>query len=119
MCFPKQNEMKKVLAPPVGSMARDEREKNKTIRQLKAQISHLRKELKLAQSEIALMHTLWEKDIIELAKTQRRENIIKKRQPVCPECGNPTLDITDVGTWRLCRCNACDFFDRKKIDESD
>jgi hypothetical protein len=108
------------LAQRANNMSKDERyrEKNKTIRQLKSQVRQLRKELKLAQSEIALLHTLWEKDLIELARNQRKENIIKKRQPICPDCGNPTLDITEVGIWKLMRCNACDFFDRKQTDDT-
>lgn len=108
------------MAPLANNMSKDDkyREKNKTIRQLKSQVRHLRKELKLAHSELALLHTLWEKDLIELAKNQRKEDINKKRQPICPECGNPTLDITSVGIWNLSRCISCDFFDRKQIDEN-
>lgn len=99
-------------------MSRDERyrEKNKTIKQLKAELRHLRKQLRHAYSEVALLRNLWEKDVLEMAKKERREKIIDKRQPLCPECGNPTLDITNVGIWKLSRCNSCDFFNREKIE---
>jgi len=100
-------------------MARDDREKNKTIRKLRGQVRQLRKELRLAQSEISLLHTLWEKDVIDMAKNKRREDINKKRHPLCPECGNPTLDVTMVGIWKLMRCNACDFFNREQQEEEE
>jgi len=38
---------------------------------------------------------------------------------VCPDCGNPTLDVVNVGIWNLMRCGACDYFERKQIDDTD
>ena len=94
------------------------REKNKTIRQLKAELRHLRKQLRLAYSEVALLKTLWEKDVLEMAKNQRRQKIVEKKQPVCPDCGNPTLDVKELGMWKLERCSACDYFHREKISDT-
>lgn len=101
-------------------MSKDDRyrEKNKTIKHLKSEVRQLRKHLKLAYSEIALLRALWEKDVLDMARKQRREKIEEKRQPVCPECGNPTLDVTELGIWRLERCGACDFFNREKISDT-
>lgn len=100
-------------------MSRDDRyrEKNKSIKYLKAEIRQLRKHLKLAYSEIALLRALWEKDVLDMARKQRREKIVEKKQPVCPECGNPTLDVTELGIWKLSRCNSCDFFHREKMSD--
>jgi len=94
------------------------REKNKTIRQLKAQVRQLRKELKLAQSEMELIRDLWEKDVIELAKKERRKKIEDKRKPLCPQCGNDTISTSLLGIWKLIRCTACDYFDREKLDDT-
>lgn len=94
------------------------REKNKTIRQLKAQVRQLRKELKFAQSEMELIRELWEKDVIELAKKQRRKKIEDKRKSLCPQCGNDTISTNLLGIWKLSRCEACDFFHREKIDDT-
>jgi len=102
-------------------MSKDERyrEKNKTIRQLKAQVRHLRKELRLAHSELDLIKELWEKDVIDMARKQRRKNIENKKKDLCPECGNPTITHTVIGIWNLTRCDACDYFDRKQTDDPD
>ena len=94
------------------------REKNKTIRQLKAQVRQLRKELKFAQSEMELIRELWEKDVIELAKKQRRKKIEDKRKSLCPQCGNDTMSTSLLGIWKLIRCTACDYFDREKLDDT-
>jgi len=109
------------LALRANNMSKDERyrEKNKTIRQLKAQVRHLRKELRLVHSELALIKELWEKDVIDMAKKQRRKNIENKKKDVCPECGNPTITHTVIGIWNLTRCDACDYFDRKQTDDTD
>jgi predicted RNA-binding Zn-ribbon protein involved in translation (DUF1610 family) len=95
------------------------REKNKTIRQLKAQVRQLRKELKLAQSEMELIRELWEKDVIELAKKQRRKKLADKRNHLCPQCGNDTISTSLLGIWKLIRCTACDYFNREKLDDTD
>lgn len=97
-------------------MAREDklREKNKTIGQLKAQVRQLRKQLKLAESEMDLMRELWERDIIEMAKKERRKQLQQKKVDLCPDCGNPTLKITKVGIWTLVKCESCDFFDRSQ-----
>jgi tRNA(Ile2) C34 agmatinyltransferase TiaS len=94
------------------------REKNKTIRQLKAQVRQLRKELKFAQSEMELIRELWEKDVIELAKKERRKRITDKRKDLCPQCGNDTISTNLLGIWKLTRCSACDYFHREKLDDS-
>lgn len=97
-------------------MARDERELNKTIRQLRAQVRQLRKENKLLRSELELIQTLWSEDIDQMRK-DRRNKIEQKKQPVCPQCGNPTLDITVIGVWVLTRCKSCEYFNRDQKEE--
>lgn len=89
------------------------RELNKTIKQLKAQIRSLRKTNKLLQSELDLLHLLWSDDIAQL-KQERREKITEKRAPVCPECGNTTITISQIGVWTLSRCSGCDYFHREQ-----
>lgn len=84
-------------------------------RQLRAQVRQLRKQLQLVQSELALVQQLWADDISDLKK-QRRKKIETKRVPVCPQCGNPTLDVQTIGVWILERCSACDHFDRRQTD---
>lgn len=92
------------------------REQNKTIKQLKSQVRQLRKQLRIVESELELIRELWEKDMIDMARKQRREAIEAKRRPVCPQCGNPSMSITMLGIWRLSRCEACDYFNREQID---
>lgn len=94
------------------------REQNKTIRQLKAQVRQLRKELKFAQSEMELIRDLWEKDIIDLARKERRKRIEEKRKDLCPQCGNDTISTNLLGIWKLSRCEACDYFNREKLDDT-
>lgn len=94
------------------------RDKNKTINQLKAQVRQLRKELRLAHSELELIRDLWERDVIELAKKHRRQKIEDKRKHLCPQCGNDTMSTNLLGIWKLTRCSGCDFFDREKIDDT-
>jgi len=94
------------------------REKNKTIRQLKSQVRQLRKLLHQAESEIALIRDLWEKDVIDLAKKERRKRITEKRKDLCPQCGNDTISTNLLGIWKLSRCEACDFFHREKLDDT-
>lgn len=99
------------------SMARDERELNKTIRQLKAKVRQLRKQLDITESELYLVKSLWEQDVIDMAKQIRRDKIKEKKEhPLCPECGNDTLTSSVIGVWKLDRCSACDFFNRKEIE---
>jgi len=100
-------------------MTKDDRyrEKNKTIKLLKSQVRQLRKMLKQAESEIELMRTLWEEDVIEMAKKERRKKIAEKRKDTCPQCGNSTVSATLLGIWKLTRCDACDFFSRINIEE--
>ena len=97
-------------------MARDERELKKTIRQLRAQVRQLRKQLTTAESELYLIKSLWEQDVIDMARQMRREKIEKKRSPLCPECGNDTLTTSLIGVWQLDRCSACDYFHRKEVE---
>jgi len=92
------------------------REQNKTIRQLKGQVRQLRKENKLLQAELDLIRELWHNDVLDLAKKERRKRIDEKREELCPQCGNPTVNITTVGIWHLVRCDACDFFSREEIE---
>ena len=99
-------------------MARDERELNKTIRKLKGEVRQLRKQNKFLQSELDLLQTLWTEDIAQMRK-QRREKLQNKRQPVCPQCGNPSLDTTIIGVWVLTRCSACEYFDRRQTEDEE
>ena len=102
-------------------MVRDDklREQNKTIKQLKAQVRQLRKHLKMAQSELELMRELWEADVLDMARKQRRDKIEEKRRPSCPQCGNPTISTNLLGIWKLSRCEACDYFNREKIPQDE
>jgi len=95
------------------------REKNKTIQKLKAQVRQLRKLLKQAQSEIELMRELWEQDVIDMAKKERRKKIEDKRKDTCPQCGNSTVSATLLGIWKLTRCDACDYFNREQLEEGE
>lgn len=94
------------------------REKNKTISQLKAQVRQLRKQMKLAESELELIRDLWERDVIDMAKKQRRQQIEDKRKDLCPQCGNDTMSTNLLGIWKLTRCSACDYFNREKLDDT-
>jgi len=80
-------------------------------KKLRADIRAMRKKLSAAKDELALLQDIWQGEISDLKKT-RKENIKKKKTPICPRCGNPTLDIRQVGVWTLTKCDACDYFDR-------
>lgn len=84
-------------------------------KKLRAEVRTLRKQLHIADDQLALLQELWQDEIVEL-KQARKDSIKKKRTPLCPQCGNPTLDIKDIGAWILKRCEACDFFERKTKD---
>lgn len=107
------------LAVQAISMVKEDRlrEKNKTIKLLKSQVRQLRKMLRQAESEIELMRTLWEEDIIDMAKKERRKKIAEKRKDTCPQCGNSTVSATLLGIWKLTRCDACDYFNREQLEE--
>jgi len=80
-------------------------------KKLRAQVRQLRKQNKQLDAELELLRELWAADIQEMRK-ERRKKVTKKRTPVCPQCGNPTLDIKQVGIWKLIRCESCDHFER-------
>jgi hypothetical protein len=80
-------------------------------KKLRGEVRALRKRLSAAIDELALLQDIWQSEIMDLKKI-RKENIKKKKAPVCPRCGNPTLDIRTVGVWTLTKCEACDYFDR-------
>lgn len=88
----------------------------KSNQKLRAQVRQLRKQLKDANNELLLLQDLWQSEIAELKK-QRRNKIKQKKTPVCPECGNPTLEIKAIGIWRLSRCQSCDYFSREQKED--
>lgn len=94
------------------------REQTKTIKQLKGHVRQLRKENKLLQAELDLIRELWHNDILELAKKERRKRIDEKKKNLCPQCGNPTTQVTTIGIWEIVRCDACDYFDRREIKDA-
>ena len=95
-------------------MAHDERELNKTIRKLKGELRQLRKLLHQTESELALIKSLWEQDVIDMAKKDRRKRVAKKPDNICPECGNPTITTMEIGIFVLTRCSSCDYFNREE-----
>jgi len=82
-------------------------------KKLRAEVRALRKKLHMADDELNLLQEIWQDEVADLKK-ERRAKIKKKKIPLCPQCGNPTLDIKDIGAWTLIRCEACDFFERVK-----
>ena len=80
---------------------------------LRAEVRALRKRLHMADDQLALLQDIWQDEIADLKKA-RRDKIKKKKEPLCPICGNPTLDIKDIGGWILIRCEGCDHFERNK-----
>ena len=86
-------------------------------RKLRAQVRALRKALKEADYERALLTDLWAAEIEELKK-KKRATRKRKNTPTCPDCGNPTLDVKQVGVWKLERCSVCDYFSREQVEDA-
>lgn len=92
------------------------REKTKTIQKLKGQVRQLRKRVDEVESELALVYSLWEDDVLAEAKANRRKKLEDKRLPMCPQCGNPGLKESYIGIWVMRRCEYCEHFDREKAE---
>lgn len=89
-------------------MARDERELRKTIKELKAHILSLRKQLVTAEAELANVKSLWEDDeVVAEARKIRREKLEKvKEEEGCQYCNVP-LKVVILGKWKLAHCPSC------------
>lgn len=75
----------------------------------------MRKQLKEAEQERTLLTDLWAQEIEEMRAAKRKKRK-EKNTPVCPECGNPTLDVKKIGIWKLEKCDVCDYFSREQED---
>ena len=82
-------------------------------KKLRAKVRSLRKQLKAALDDQLLLQELWQTEIVEIKKHRRSKRQAKK-EPVCPECGNPGYEVKEIGVWVIERCDACEHFNREQ-----
>ena len=95
---------------PVNS---DVKKLKQVISELKRMVRSLQKENKQLKREIQTIDNFV--DVSEIKK-ERREEMRKKRVPICQQCGKGELNTKQFGIWVLASCDICGFRDRKKIE---